>query len=239
MSPQSGLTVGFIPQQHCQCTDSGKFLQNFLHSAVWDLNYHFYHLNLTLVKEVIWQKLVPTVHMNSAFVVSDFSFVFSYTLFHLILVGVRWNLHTLDDCLFLCWKMISTPEHLLSHCRNLAINFELENQNGENLTVRSGVQHILSMKQRKKSSTIYFISLLIDWLAFGFQPVRSWCTYALTNGPFVPHDLIPPQGSPVPLPMFQMAHRFISLTQFKIWKIPRSSSMTSHNSVHTHQHFFS
>jgi len=27
----------------------------------------------------------------------------------------------------------------------------------------------------------------IDWLAFGFETLRSRCTYALINGPFVPH----------------------------------------------------
>jgi hypothetical protein len=34
----------------------------------------------------------------------------------------------------------------------------------------------------------------------------------LKNGPFVPHNLTPVQGSPVPLPNFQMAPRFRLLT---------------------------
>jgi len=44
------------------------------------------------------------------------------------------------------------------------------------------------------------------WIWIEFEPLRSRCTWALW--PFVPHNLISVQESPVPLPKFQMAPRF-------------------------------
>ena len=47
-------------------------------------------------------------------------------------------------------------------------------------------------------------------ICIGFEPLWSWCTWALW--PFVPHNLISAWESPVPLPKFQMASRFKILT---------------------------
>jgi len=47
---------------------------------------------------------------------------------------------------------------------------------------------------------------LIDWLALGSSP-SVLMHLGLIDGPFVPHNLISAQESPVPLPKFQMAPR--------------------------------